>query len=334
MESPDKKRLLWVDWMKSIGIYLIILGHFFTTGCIFIYTFSVPLFFIISGFLCKKEKDLRIFTRKLIFNLVIPMVLLSTVRFLLYSGLWVASGTFTIERIYQFLYGLLLGFHIGVGELWFVYTLICLKLICQFTPENKAVKILLLLAIPSCGVIINHCYPEFVSQSNAIVNATMAYPFFIGGFYLSHLKDRINRFNNPRLEQIGLLVCAAAIVICGLYNDGGVWMYCNGYGSNFLLFLIGGYAGTTGVFIISKWLSRIRNNRFLVQSITTISTGTIVILSLHMFLIQTIQGPLAIARSPLDFLYALLITVLFIPVIYFSEKHLPYIIGKYRIKNA
>ena len=38
--------------MKTIGIYLIVLGHMFPKpGTIFIYSFSVPLFFFISGFL-------------------------------------------------------------------------------------------------------------------------------------------------------------------------------------------------------------------------------------------------------------------------------------------
>ena len=46
-------RLNWLDWMKVIGMYLIVYGHFSSYGHKFIYTFSVPLFFMISGFLFK-----------------------------------------------------------------------------------------------------------------------------------------------------------------------------------------------------------------------------------------------------------------------------------------
>ena len=51
----EVKRLNWVDWMKVLGMYVIILGHTFPEGlCAFIYSFSVPLFFFISGFLDKR----------------------------------------------------------------------------------------------------------------------------------------------------------------------------------------------------------------------------------------------------------------------------------------
>ena len=57
--NSKKTRVAWIDWMKTIGIYFIVLGHFFSIGYKFIYVFNVPLFFLISGFLCKKEKDNR-----------------------------------------------------------------------------------------------------------------------------------------------------------------------------------------------------------------------------------------------------------------------------------
>lgn len=61
MEGYAAKRLLWVDYMKVIGMYLIIAGHFCTIGNKYIYTFSVALFFCISGFLCKKKESIVCF---------------------------------------------------------------------------------------------------------------------------------------------------------------------------------------------------------------------------------------------------------------------------------
>lgn len=47
-----KVRFYWVDWMKVIGMFLIIWGHLFPKHSYdFIYSFNVPLFFCISGFL-------------------------------------------------------------------------------------------------------------------------------------------------------------------------------------------------------------------------------------------------------------------------------------------
>ena len=48
----DKVRYYWIDWMKVIGMFLIIWGHFFPKfSNVIIYSFNVPLFFCISGYL-------------------------------------------------------------------------------------------------------------------------------------------------------------------------------------------------------------------------------------------------------------------------------------------
>ena len=51
----QKQRMNWVDWMKALGMYLIVAGHFFSVGDKYLYIFSVPVFFVISGFLNKRE---------------------------------------------------------------------------------------------------------------------------------------------------------------------------------------------------------------------------------------------------------------------------------------
>lgn len=60
-----KERLNYIDYMKTSGIYLIVLGHMFPCpGTNFIYSFSVPLFFFISGFLFYQSDSFNTFLRK------------------------------------------------------------------------------------------------------------------------------------------------------------------------------------------------------------------------------------------------------------------------------
>lgn len=52
------ERFHFIDWAKSIAIVCICVGHFLPRGSsvkIFLYTFHVPIFFIISGFLSYRE---------------------------------------------------------------------------------------------------------------------------------------------------------------------------------------------------------------------------------------------------------------------------------------
>lgn len=36
----QESRIVWIDWIKAIGIYLIVLGHFFSVGEKYVYVFN------------------------------------------------------------------------------------------------------------------------------------------------------------------------------------------------------------------------------------------------------------------------------------------------------
>lgn len=55
------QRYIWLDWMKVIGMYLIICGHLWVPNYLQIYVFSVPAFYIISGFLHKNDDDVSFY---------------------------------------------------------------------------------------------------------------------------------------------------------------------------------------------------------------------------------------------------------------------------------
>ena len=131
-KSVTSKRIEWIDLMKAIGIYLIVLGHFFSLGDKYVYVFNVP-FFLISGFLCKKEPVVRDFWNKLWYNLVVPMLIISTINYL-YGTL--KNGAIDILALKYFIIHVFLGFHAGIGTCWFVYTLILLKIIHQYSPKH------------------------------------------------------------------------------------------------------------------------------------------------------------------------------------------------------
>lgn len=56
------KRLDYIDAAKGIGILLMVLGHIWTDSCaeivIWLYSFHVPMFFILSGMVVKYTGNL------------------------------------------------------------------------------------------------------------------------------------------------------------------------------------------------------------------------------------------------------------------------------------
>lgn len=148
------KRLNWIDWMKAIGMYLIVLGHLTAIGYEYIYVFSVPLFFLISGFLCHKETNAKIFWKKLVYNLMIPMIILGIAMFVMVSASQLLKGTFDIHDLYSFPVRFAIGCSWTLGSLWFVYTLVVLKVIYQFLDTNKFASIMLFIMLPLLGILI------------------------------------------------------------------------------------------------------------------------------------------------------------------------------------
>ena len=131
--NADKARMNWIDWMKVIGMFLIVYGHTFPQRwSLYIYSFSVPLFFVISGFLTRRELSLRVFWKKIFFNLLLPLLIISVVSFGFYDSR--LTGDYGINSIAKFIWGVLIGAHESLMECWFIYTIILLKILYQFTP--------------------------------------------------------------------------------------------------------------------------------------------------------------------------------------------------------
>lgn len=325
MDVSSLKRLEWIDWMKALGIYLIVLGHFYSIGEKFIYVFHVPLFFVISGILCKKESDSHLFWRKLWYNLAVPMLIMSVLNFLCYCIHKLSHGTFEPIYIYWFVRDLLVGMESAYDSLWFVYTLILLKIIYQFCSSKRLFYVLIVVML-AFAYIYNHVdrlgYPFFLKEPNCFFNVFTAYPFFALGLFTRDYKTMLHEWTNK-----GTLVCAfiggLLLVISSCYFNDKVDMFSCGYGGNMLWFLTGAIAGTMMIFAASKLLGHAP------KLVTVISRGTIVILGFHKLLI--FRG--FMTTPYLDIVYAALIVILFIPVILAIERYCPLMIGKYRIRK-
>lgn len=321
-----ENRLEWIDWMKALGIYLIVLGHFYSVGEKFIYVFHVPLFFVISGFLNKKEVDGQLFWKKLWYNLAVPMLIMAVVNFVYHYILQFFKGTFSPIDAYWFVRNIAFGMVAGLDMLWFVYTLIFLKIIHQFCHSDRFFFALIVVML-TLAYVYNHSdlsgLPFFLKEPNAVVDLCTAYPFFALGVLLRNYKEMLVAMNN-KVILLAMFACGLLLVsLCCSYN-GYVSMFCCNYGGNFSLFFVGALAGAVMIWTLSKLFGHAP------KLITIISRGTIIILGFHKMLIDLVW--VFFTPSVLDVFFAALILLLFIPFIIATEKYFPLMAGKYRIK--
>lgn len=180
----QQNRIQWVDTAKAIGMLFIVLGHFFPPYIsAWIYTFNVPLFFFISGFLAKKEDSWSVFWHKNINGLVIPFLLLSV----LVNVPYLIQNIADFHTLSIWLVGVLTGFHSidgvpGCMNMWFVYCLLVVKVLFQLTSLDNR-RLTFFVAICLCGMVGYHIFDFHLKW--AVTNVLYAYPYFVCGYWFN-----------------------------------------------------------------------------------------------------------------------------------------------------
>lgn len=329
-----KVRKNWIDWMKAIGMLVIVWGHCFPDGGMseFLYAFNVPLFFIISGYLTRREQSFGTFWDKCLHNLVIPYFILSLIKvagFILKhldDGLWAWS-----------LFGVTFGFHSfngasGCGNLWFVYALIVMKIIFQLFVRGSG-SMLVVCVLSLCGAITYNYFG--VELAWGVADAMLAMPFFLLGYLGSSVfKARFDSFvRNMSNVSAPLRWCMAAMLmaytyIVGLYN-GEASMFMGQYGNNLPLFVSGAITGSLAILVVSNLLDRVK-----LSVVPVISAGSIVILEFHREFLHPMMklinklGPSTWQEVMLTFLLSLAATLAFVPIIMILKRYFPIVFGR------
>lgn len=327
-------RLVWIDWMKTIAMYFIIVGHMFLPGNEYIYVFSVPCFFIISGFLSKREEDVNVFWKKTWWNLVVPMFLLFFIKHTEYFAKLLHAGTFQLSYFWEaplLAMGGMQGEQFAAGglvSLWFVYTLIVCKIILQYLPSKMFSCSLLFLNLTFL-ILAYVLKQRSILYYSSIVDVLLAMPFFSMGYILRSRKQILSEVSSSLIVCI-ILLGGVCVWLCGKYNE-VVMLYRCDYGSNLLLCLIGGFMGSALIYGISYSL-----RLYLVDIANVIGGGTLIILALHPIVLHvcdSIMNYLGILDSISLFwryIEAFFILISFIPLIVGIKRYIPLIYGKYR----
>ncbi len=118
-----KERKRWIDVLKGIGAILVLFGHLVPYNSrlkIYIYSFHMPLFFFISGYLFRYDKNISKFTYKKIKSLLLPYIVFSVISFnvsYFLEGIYLSRR----EALYNILF--LKGVNSFNTSLWFLITM-------------------------------------------------------------------------------------------------------------------------------------------------------------------------------------------------------------------
>ena len=340
IESPES-RLSNIDMLKAFGIFMVLIGHQ-TNNLIleqYIYSFHMPLFFWISGFLFNPEKYRRfnIFLLKRFQTVIMPYFIFASISFVFWffivRGLSVRGQVYSLDPWYPFF-----GIFVGIGvepwrnpldiALWFLPCLFVTEIIYWFVNKYKKTRrmYLVLSVIGLIGYISSIWSPYRLPWS--IDTAATAVIFYCVGHRYRNLEMDIRKIH---LIWKIMVIAAFAILGFGLgMLNGKADMNYNHYG-NPLLFYCGAFAGIyLWYYIISacpinRLVTFIGKNTIILVGLLGIST--FILRGLHYLLFGTL-GSIGKSGIISTVIYCTFSICMLIPVMYLINRFCPFILGR------
>ncbi len=268
VECTTKNRYNWLDISKGFGIIFVVIGHVLMPTVnmltIFIYSFHIPLFFIVAGYTYNGEKyrnNLHLYIHKRGRQLLIPyitlygLILLIWIIFAPYFSDTVPFNVMAMSLIYGN------GPSLNHPHVWFLSALFFAFVI--FVGFEKilwnrkwAVGVLIIL-FSTLGIYVNQLFaPNLVPWHLDAVLFCSTF-IFIGNL----LRDvKISDYLAKKKISISLIfILFPALVIISQYN-GWVDIAQGFYGNNAYILLLTGTIGTILLFAISSLIESTSHN--------------------------------------------------------------------------
>ncbi len=323
MNNQKINRYYWLDVTKCIGIFLIVLCHFPTSkyAVSFLWTFHVPLFFFISGYLFK-DTTTKDFLDKLAFRLILPYVYIYLLTVLITV---LIKADFDIQHIGRMVLGLFWGTHSYPyfinSALWFLPGLITVQLLYFFL-VRKAKPVYFALLGVSIFLYLNAYLNLFFSIDLALLGLN----YFIAGVLIK----KYNGIEIVRTKPVAVLILfvLSLLTTMDFAYLGNLWFG----GKHYSISLLGGLIGIVMTITLSILIETISKPS---AFITYISSSTLFIFCFHVFsspAAKFIIDTLAIKTVMVNSLLATVLSILLLlPINWLIVKFVPELIG---IKRA
>ena len=273
MNNGNNIRNASVDHAKAIGIFLIGIGHFLTVGSnlrIVLYSFHVPLFFVLAGIAAsvRSPSNQSIARRilKLGKRVLLPYMVWFWISAILPYFLW---GTSLRELLMDFLF--LRGKMIWNTALWFCpcyfITMCVFEIMCCIT-QRKAKGLLVSAILAFCLAVMFDCL-QVENCLLGIDKCCLMYVFVILGYLTRRVAEKHQSW---MFGIVCMTVFAVSGVVSSIYHAGNNISVLNVDYNNIVVFAILAavmslsFVGFCTVLPPSKFVSIIAKNTLFIMS--------------------------------------------------------------------
>lgn len=295
--SDTKKRLDYLDMTKGLGMILVLIGHLqgdsiFTFSpyiqplCVFIFSFHMPMFFIVSGILLAIKNDevkpLKEVAKSRFRGIMIPYLWFS-LFYLIVVVAALIKGEIAVQTLYLNIWYVISGY--GMNVLWFLPALYLGELLFILLRRRIRDHIPFITVVVLSNAIVYFLsyfvgiakYPTpFAERMHDLITVILR-PILVCGFisigYYTHKLLRKGSqigdfFNKPELNEKGKVSFKyrAAYIVLGLMLFGvcfGLFRINNGIDfrslafRNVFFFFVCALSGSFGMISLCKGLPRI-----------------------------------------------------------------------------
>lgn len=347
-----KQRVEWIDTVKAIGIFLVFYGHYVEvigsdyaseTGMAqfkFIYSFHIPLFFILAGFFFKESTDKQTKITSLAYQRLIPVLtfgLLTIPFWLIYNK--AKFHSFAIDKIAD----KALYYFKGDPQLnvitWFLiclFTMEVLVTLIGFKSANKLTNLLLGISLLVTGFFVTKNIHFLTTHTKLGPNfwylpeSIVAMGFYLIGNWLYSAISSLEFKKSGWLYALIPVTLAVIVLSNTLFGSQAAVIISTSKHGNLLPFIINSLAGTLLVIGIGRLISP--------NKITTFfGVNTLILLGLNGFFFHFVNRQLVkltlINKSPVYVtINCLVVTIVSLalcyPIVYLFDKYFPQLFGK------
>lgn len=262
-KENEKNRIKWIDFIKGVGIFLVLVGHVSTNTYInsFIYMFHMPLFFIVSGYLSNINK--KEYIKNKFIKLIIPYFIFAIVTYIYWFLIERHLRKQNIDILFPlkniFLMKATADGYVFNIALWFLPCLFSVEMIffCMnkmFKKFSTIIMMCISLAFSFFGIYKKSFINLNVRWLFAIDSAIMVMFFYCFGYLLK----RYNILNKIRLSRISKVVIVVfgiiILIILSIFSNNGINVM-NLYIRNYVIFIISPIVSFAIIYLLSLLLN-------------------------------------------------------------------------------
>lgn len=313
-------QIFWINWLKVIAIILMVFGHApidSGTFRIVIYSFHMPLFFMISGFLYKKRLPMEEM-KKCLRGLYLPYLVYVCLLYI--YALFNFGDEFSIKRVFCLFLGSLEDTSSVYSHLWFLIALMSMRMIVSFFTR---INVLILgIVVLLFNLICNNSLLQITYDVFQLHTAVLCLPFFVFGMLLRQY-NLLCLF--PLQGKIRYVVLSLSVLFVAKYSilNGDIDTFKSITGNSLPIFYCNALIAGSLLFYSCK-LSMDCDNKI----IHGLAGGTLLILAFHKFFIGKFIELFGISDSCFTLLFSVIIVLSFYYPIKFVHNTIPFMLGK------